>query len=172
MLAVNMLIKWQNDDETSIERILWLDPQSDLAFVIDVGSNNFPFAVTISEIEEGINEGFATILEDDPFLRIIEEDKLSEKERQLRDRAWNLIGGIVTLEPHIYYRKERAKYVKAIAEKNNVSVKTIGNYLKNIGKTEKQKMLCFRHSIYAEVKGKRRELVVLKGVGLGNTLRL
>jgi len=139
MLAVNMLIKWENGEETSIERILWLDRQSDLAFVIDVEANEFPFAVTISEIEEAISEGFAVVLHEDPYLRIVDEDKLSEKERQVRDKAWDLIGGIVTLEPHIYYRKERAKYIKAIAEKSGVSVKTIGNYLKKYWRNGKTK---------------------------------
>lgn len=156
MLAVNMLIRWQNDEKTSIERILWLDRQSDLAFVIDVEANDFPFAVNISEIEEGINEGFATVLHDDPFLRVVDEDKLSEKERQMRDKAWELIGGIVTLEPHIYYRKERSKYIRAIAEKSGVSVKTIGNYLKKYWRNGKTKNALLPSFYRCGAKGKEK----------------
>jgi hypothetical protein len=139
MLAVNTLVKWKNDEETSIERILWQERQSDLAFVIDVEADDFPFAVTISEMEEGISEGLAVVLHDDPYLRAVDEDKLSEKERQLRDKAWELIGGIVALEPHIYYRKERSKYIRAIAEKSGISIKTIGNYLKKYWRNGKTK---------------------------------
>lgn len=159
MLAVNTLIKWRNDEETSIERILWLDCQSDLAFVIDVEANKFPFAVTISEIEEGINEGVAVVLRDDPYLRVVDENDLSEKERQVRDRAWELISGIVTLEPHIYYKRERSKYIKVIAEKSGVCVKTIGNYLKRYWRGGKTKNALLPS--YYLCGGKGRE----KGIG-------
>lgn len=87
---------------------------------------------------------------------------MSEKERQLRDRTWNLIGGIVTLEPHIYYRKERAKYVKAIAEKNNVSVKTIGNYLKKYWKNGKTKNALLPSFYLCGGKGKEKRVGSVK----------
>ncbi len=37
MIAVNTLIKWEHDnDKESVERVLWLDRQQNLAYVINI----------------------------------------------------------------------------------------------------------------------------------------
>lgn len=66
MIAVNILIKWVHDnDKESVERILWLDRQQNLAYVINIHSNESPFPRCISDIEEGIKQGIAGILDRD-----------------------------------------------------------------------------------------------------------
>lgn len=133
MLAVNALIEWMGTKEQGlsvIERILWLDEISDITYVINVNSNKLPYARTISEYKEALDTEEAIMLDKDSFSRVVDEALLSEKAKAIRDRAWEAISSIVILEPGIYYPKERAKYVKAVAQKYGLSEKVIYKYLK------------------------------------------
>ena len=70
MIAVNTLIKWgQDNDKESVERILWLDRQQNLAYVINIYSNESPFPRCISDIEECIKQGIAGLLDSDVFCK-------------------------------------------------------------------------------------------------------
>lgn len=107
MIAVNTLIKWvQDNGKESVERILWLDRQQNLAYVINIHLNESPFPRYISDIEESIKQGIAGILESDPFVKVTDEEELSEKSREIRDKAWEVIKELVTLEPAIFDKKD------------------------------------------------------------------
>jgi len=89
MIAVNTLIKWEHDnDKENVERILWLDRQQNIAYVINIYSNESPFPRCISDIEECIKQGIAGLLDSDPFVKVVDEGELSEKSKEIRDRAW------------------------------------------------------------------------------------
>ena len=133
MLTVNALIEWIGNEaqgESVIERILWLDEMSDLTYVIDVNANKLPYARTISEYKVALDTEEAIMLDKDPFSRVVDEELLSEKAKDIRDRAWEAISSIVILEPEIYYSRERAKHVKTVAQKYGLSEKVIYKYLK------------------------------------------
>jgi len=88
MIAVNTLIKWvQDNGKESVERILWLNRQQNLAYVINIYLNESYFPRSISDIEEGIKQEIVFILENDPFVKVINEEELSEKSKQIRDKA-------------------------------------------------------------------------------------
>jgi len=140
VLTVNTLIEWigsKAQKESVIERILWLDEMSDLAYVIDINANKLPYTRTIREYNEALNTDTAVLLDNDTFSRVIDEALLSEKAKVLRNRAWEVISSIATLEPEIYYSKERAKYVKIVAQKYELSEKVIYKYLKRYWKRGK-----------------------------------
>lgn len=93
MLYVNDLIEWVDDEgESKVERILWIDVNYIITFIFDINTNKgVPSAKRISDIEEAISEGLALKLKSDPWLRMVKEDNLSEKELTIRDRAWRII---------------------------------------------------------------------------------
>jgi len=106
MIVVNTLIKWEHDnDKESVERVLWLDRQHNISYVINIYSNESPFPRYISDIEESIKQGIASILDSDPFVKVIDEGELSEKSKEIRDKAWEVIKELVVLEPVIFIRK-------------------------------------------------------------------
>lgn len=133
MLAVNTLVEWISDKEGighTIERILWLDEQTDAVFAIDINAYSMPYIRTISEYEEAVQTGEAVTLERDPFFKVVDENRLTVKAKEIRDKAWEIISDIVNLEPEIYYPKQRGKYVRTAAQKYGTTRKTVFKYLK------------------------------------------
>lgn len=120
-LCVNDLIEWVDASGNSfVERILWIDEGYTITFVIDINlKKGFPVSKRVSDIQEAINEGNALKLKTDPWARIIKDEDLSEKEKDIRDKYWNIISPIVTQEPSIYYRDKRGSLTKEVIEQYN-----------------------------------------------------
>ena len=142
-LYVNDLIEWLNESEQStVERIIWIDENYTLAFIFDINTNKgVPYPKRISEIEEAIDEGYALKLKSDPWLKIVKDDELSDKELEIRNRAWNTISNLVLQEPDIYDRKIRGSLVtNAIAQcDEKIIKKTIYGYLRKYWQRGKTK---------------------------------
>ena len=120
-LFVNELIEWIDESGNNlIERVLWIDEGYVIAFVFDINAQTgFPEPKKVSEIIEAISDGKALKLKSDPWARIVRDEDLSDKEKELRDRAWQIISFIVTQEPFIYYRDKRGSLVQQVIEKYN-----------------------------------------------------
>ena len=161
MLYVNDLIEWVNDaEESRVERIVWIDENYIVAFVFDINNNKgVPCAQKIGEIEEAISEGIALKLKSDPWLRIVTEDNLSEKEIEIRDKAWNKISDLVTQEPEIYDRKLRGSLVnEAIAQfSDKIAKKTLYGYLRKYWQRGKTKNALIPDYSNSGGKGKTRK---------------
>ena len=161
MLYVNDLVEWVNDsEETKIERIVWIDENYVLAFVFDINTNKgVPHAKKISEIEEAIEEGTAIKLKSDPWLRIVTEDNLSEKEIEIRDKIWKIIAFIVEQEPEVFDRKLRGSLVNgAIAKSSDkIAKKTIYGYLRKYWQRGKTKNSLLPDYSNSGGKGKARK---------------
>ncbi|MGL5942123.1 MAG: transposase [Waterburya sp.] len=143
MLYVNDLIEWVNESqEVKVERIVWIDENYVIAFIFDIKTNKgVPYPKKIKEIEDAISEGYALKLKSDPWLRIVTEDNLSEKEIEIRERAWSLISNIVQQEPEIYERKLRGSLVMEIISQSEekITKKTIYGYLRKYWQRGKTK---------------------------------
>jgi len=138
LLTINTLISWKTDDDNKkVERILWIEPQSNITYVIDVNLNAFPYSRLLSDIEESIKQGIAFIETDDAFGRIINEEDISEKDKEVRDKAWEIISEIVCLEPLIFIPKERRNLIKKVSALHNVHENTVVKYLKKYWKRGK-----------------------------------
>lgn len=116
--------------EDIIERVLWLDGSKDLAYVIDINANRFPYLRAISEYEDALDRDIAVILDTDPYIKAVDETLLTKRAKEIRDKAWEAIFPIIVLEPEIYDSRERSKYIKSVAEKHQMTEKTIVKYLK------------------------------------------
>ncbi len=164
-LFVNDLIEWINESGNNcIERVLWIDEESIIAFVYDINAKTgFPEAKEVSEIMEAINDGRALKLKLDPWARIVREEDLSEKEKEIRDKAWRIISSIVTQEPLIYYRDYRGPLVQQAIEKYNsgrpedeLISKTAYKYLRRFWQRGKNKNALLPDYINSGAKGKPR----------------
>ncbi|MGK7954255.1 MAG: Mu transposase C-terminal domain-containing protein [Crocosphaera sp.] len=162
MLYVNDLIEWVDHTEDSrVERIVWIDENYILAFVFDINTNKgVPYSKKISEIENSISEGIALKLKSDPWLRIITEEHLSQKEIEIRDKAWNIISDIVTQEPEIYYPNFRGSLVKKVIAKSpdKIIKKTVYTYLRKYWQRGKTKNSLIPDYSNSGGKGKTRKV--------------
>lgn len=161
MLYVNDLVEWVNNtEETKVERIIWIDENYVLAFVFDINTNKgVPNAKRISEIEEAIEEETAIKLKSDPWLKIVTEDNLSEKEIEIRDKIWKIIAEIVEQEPEVYDRQLRGSLVNdAIAKSTDkIAKKTIYGYLRKYWQRGKTKNSLIPDYFNSGGKGKARK---------------
>ena len=120
-LFVNDLIEWVDESGNSfVERILWIDEGYVIVFTIDINvKTGFPVPKRVSDIQEAIDEGRALKLKTDPWARIVRDEDLSHKEKEIRDKYWDIISSIVIQEPSIYYRDKRGLLIKQVIEQYN-----------------------------------------------------
>lgn len=130
-LFVNTLIFWK--DQCLTERVLWVDNQSDIIFLIDIFSHSYsPKMREISHVNYSISCGYAEILYDDPYFRIINEEDIRESSKVRRDKAWEIISYILKSceEPQIFNAELRNVFIKKASYKYDVSEKTVRGYFK------------------------------------------
>jgi hypothetical protein len=102
-LLKNMLIEWlpMDDNKSSLtERILYIEDKKGCVVTIDIFSEKaLPVIRKHEEISEAIENGFASILNKDPYsAKIVEENDIQEKHKKRRDDSYKLISKIVELE--------------------------------------------------------------------------
>ena len=142
-LCLNSVIEWLTEpgETASMERILWLNRQEDIAVVISLpldskteesnsGKENnkenkkrkksspqpLPIIKSIYEIEIALKDGSAVKRTIDPLEKSI--GNISQKNLLLRDQAWEIIKDIVTQEPAIYNEKLRWKLIEELCRKD------------------------------------------------------
>lgn len=147
-IYVNDIIEWLDQSENKlIERVLWIDEDYTLAFVFDINSQKgFPEPRKISEIKAAISDGSAYKTISDPWARIVREEELSNKNKEIRNNAWEVISSLVIQEPSIYYRHLRGSLIKEFIEKFNqgksqdkLREKRVYNYLRKFWQRGKTK---------------------------------
>ncbi len=121
-LTVNSVIKYVSFNEpVKLEVILWIDNESDSIVTYDINSkNSLPFIKKKTEIEMLLDSLDITIIPN-PFFKYINETKISDKYKLIRDYRWDLIKDIVCDEPDIYIKSKRNKLIKSIMNKNGLS---------------------------------------------------
>jgi hypothetical protein len=130
-LSVNSLIQYEADDEIIILRVVYVDSANDIAFVINIQSKKgLPEFRKYSRLAEDIADKVAVISSDDPWARIISESELSEKDKQIRDKAWKIIEDLANPEnePAVFYKKVCGKLVQEVAQRNKTTPTTIYKY--------------------------------------------
>ncbi|WP_243357116.1 transposase family protein [Bacillus litorisediminis] len=123
------------DDEAKLldcQRVLWLDREKDLVVTISIiDKKGLPSLKVLSTLEQEIIDGKILKLEYDPYAKfMVPDDKLNEKEKKLRDDAWECIKEIVELEPNIFDPKERYQIIKEVCKRTGKGKKFIYKYLR------------------------------------------
>lgn len=133
-LAVNNLIQRNGSlGEAVRERVLWIDEREDSAFVIEVeGRKGIPKHVTVSELNEEAELGYLSVLSEDKWARVLDDQMLSDKQKSIRDRAWEVIEPLVAsaAEPDIFDKKIRGSLINEAARKHGVTIKIVYKYLR------------------------------------------
>lgn len=127
--TVNSIIVWKNKGEkVERERVLWLD--NEFVYVIDIDKNKFPYLRTKFEIDEAILQKDVFLLEEDPYIVVLNEDDIPKLHKEKRDKTWELIKDYAQMEPDIFYSRFRRKAIKKIAQSSDIRESTIAGYFK------------------------------------------
>lgn len=133
-LFVNNLLEIRDEEAKLVdcERVLWINQNEDIAITISIiKKNGLPTARALSFLEQELRDGKMTKREYDPYMRfMVPDEKLTTKEKQIRDNSWNCIKDIVELEPSIYDPKERYQIIKGECVRNGKNKKFIYKYLR------------------------------------------
>ena len=151
LVYVNDLIQWIGQGERRLtERVLWIDQDYTIAITIDIfAKTGFPISRRVVDIIDAISDGQLEKIKLDPFAHkvLVKDENLSEVEKTIREKAWNIISSLACLEnePAIYHKNSRGLMIKEVVnhlnvgkykgsrqEKNNerVTEKTIYTYLR------------------------------------------
>ena len=140
LVYVNELIEWSSEEgERSTERVLWIDQDYTIAIVIDIyAKTGLPIFRKIVEIVDALSDGQAKKISNDPFIDkiILEEGNLSESEKTIRDKAWNIISALADSrnEPSIYYKNFRGSMVRGVVDNFNAGKPRGSRQEKNDGR--------------------------------------
>ena len=120
-LTANQIILDRSDNSSC--RVLWISRDREEAYWIPLsGKRHVPQAFPVPTVEEGILSGrYAVVMDTSPA----GNPAPSPSAVQLRDRAWNLISGIVSREPAIYRLHERSALLRKRSEQTGVAVPNI-----------------------------------------------
>lgn len=126
MLPINSVILYETSQGKIYYRILYY--YKDIIYLIDIYGNSMPITVSETFIQSGLNDGTIHVLENEPYMIIKDEEAIPPKHKVIRDKAYNAIKEIVTIEPDIYIAGERVKLVREYVY--NVHEATVMRYLK------------------------------------------
>ena len=130
------VIRWSCESGSPlIERVIWTDDT--LAFTFDISAKNgFPEPRRVSDILDALATGTAERIPD-PWARIIRDEDLNDREREVRDKAWGIVHALAINEPEIYDRKKRGQLVRQFVQsyndgkqQNKLDIKTVHDYLR------------------------------------------
>jgi transposase InsO family protein len=127
-LVVNQLLE-EKSDASKLERIVWLDYEHGICFLVNINNPTFPYQLEIDEILHKLDVGELNITQKDPWLNAVADEELREVEKQKRDFAWEVVQSIYQI-PDIFVPKRRGELVKDASKKFDVSTKTIRQILK------------------------------------------
>ena len=136
-VSANMLVKSAGSDD--IWRILWVSGDRSVAYLFNIQTRDMPSVAPCDELRRKIEDETLVVQDKDPYISVVPENELSEKERALRDEIWGFMSSAVTNEPGIYVKKERGAMMAAVMSKTGKDLKSLHRYLKTYwqyGKTK------------------------------------
>lgn len=133
IIARNELLKI---NDTDVERVLWVDDGYIICYTINLNDEKaLPEKRSISELEEGLREGYIQKI-DEIYCLSVDEESLKDKHRHIRDNAWSVIKELVqdSNEPNIYVSKHRSKLIDNACIEFNTTKVTLYKYLRKYWK--------------------------------------
>lgn len=140
---INQLLQYVNgDNDSKIERILWIDKNKTYCFVINIKDKNaLPVRKEIEELEFLESKKIVFEIDGNEFFKHIDEEDLTKKEAEIIKKAWAIIKFINDncSEPYIFDKHYRGKVIKETAIKYNSTDKTVRTYLRRYWQGGKNK---------------------------------
>lgn len=178
-IYINIVLK----DETTEDkmRIIWIDGQ--IAYYVNLkDKKSFPKKANIIELKERIENGELIRIKD-PFTKLINEDLLSENEKQQRDIHYHIVSSIWNEKEDILFSKNKRVKLEAIAEENNISIDKLKRLLSRFWVRGMNKNALLRDYINSGGKGKDKKVATEKrgrpvnessravGINIDNTVK-
>ena len=111
MLLRNDLLQY-GEPRARIVRILWIAPDRTGAYIFDVDASAADAEpVALQTLLDDLQAGKAKLLLNDPYLVLVSQELLPQKHLQLRQRAWDIVQGLIAQEPAIYEPRRRGQLV-------------------------------------------------------------
>lgn len=130
MLLRNDLLQY-GEPRARVVRILWIDPDRTGAYIFDVDASAADAEpVALQTLLDDLQAGKAKLLLNDPYLVLVSQELLPQKHLQLRQRAWDIVQGLIAQEPAIYEPRRRGQLVAETTRLHGVSHPTIYRYLR------------------------------------------
>ncbi|WP_371069660.1 Mu transposase C-terminal domain-containing protein [Sediminibacillus sp. JSM 1682029] len=127
-LVINDLLQSTENPEF-IQRVVWVDKENQLYFLVNVNEPSFPYSEEIHNIEASLNTGEIAKVATDPWAISVNDEDLSKIEIEKRETVWKVINQIYLI-PDIFIPKRRSDLIKAASKSYSLSTKTVRQYLK------------------------------------------
>lgn len=155
MLSINDLLREEREGRHF--RVLWIDPDNIICYLIDVEDNAAtPFLRKVEELIEDILHGEFVKSKDDAFLPYPHDD-VPEAHVQKRDKAWKQIRELVNQEPDIYEREKRGELVHHVLTKFGSTRPTVYKHLRRYWQRGKTPNALLPDYYKSGARGKERE---------------
>lgn len=123
----------QFTDNNDMERILWIDPNYEYCYTIDILSNSLKIVIRpIEELNSWGKNKEIFIKTEDPTFKVILEEEINDENIKRRDEALDIVNFVVNdaTEPDIYNPHSRRKSILKATKKFKIGEKTIYKYLR------------------------------------------
>lgn len=160
MIAVNQIISWHDEFKGRVDRILWISEEQNALYAIDITKKKgLPVFYHVTDVSNAIETGKATWVDDDPWSLHFFEEELSPAQREVRDKAWNIIVELTGMEnePAIFIKKQRGAMIRKVAEKHNLREYYIYRHLFRYWQRGLNKNALIPDYVFSGGKGKNRE---------------
>ena len=127
-LIVNDIVKSVDSDH--IYRILWISDDKKSIYLFNTNTLDMPSLIQYTELQKQIDEGVFIFQDSDPYLSMVSEEYLSEKEKGFRDNIWRIMSDVVHAEPQIFDKHGRGKIIAETISKTGKTRFAIYQYLK------------------------------------------
>ncbi|MDD2299201.1 MAG: DDE-type integrase/transposase/recombinase [Fermentimonas sp.] len=99
-------------------RIIWVTPDNEYVYLINLeGDGSFPFVTSMDEIEIGLETGDLIYIKD-PYAKILNDEDISSKQKDARERDWEVVQFLWGEKPEtMLSRKSRAPFIKQASAK-------------------------------------------------------
>lgn len=126
MILENMVFQYMDKEGGERIRIIFIDDEHKFLFYVNIdASTSMPRKVLVDNLEAEVKNNILIKIID-PFSRNIEEEELSELQKEKRDLDWNLIENYWNDEKEVLLEKRgRENRFKEIANENNLSLQKI-----------------------------------------------
>lgn len=129
MILENMVFKYVDTKDERI-RIIHIDSEKQLLYYVNIDSEKaIPKSDFINKIEDEIETKILISIRD-PYLMSVDEEKLSDVEKEKRDKNWEIISKVWE-ENKVEFldEKKRGKILKHMAEEEGINISTFRRML-------------------------------------------
>lgn len=134
MIQINIVFQkvlTEENETINRKRIIGFTSDNQFIYLVNLeGNGSFPFLADKNEIEIGLETGNLVYVKD-PYLKVINDEDIPIKQREARDRDWEVIKFLYGDNPeNIIIKKSRSELIKKASGKFSMSEQRIKRILK------------------------------------------